>query len=153
MIASLESIEETIEHISAMRKEIESLTVKVTELEALSVTNIMIDVVPGDGSGQEVFASSVGDVEALLTRLSEKAEDYDLVTVPLRKQLTAEQSKVKVLTDALESIENWELPATGEFWDGDLSRPISFETNFGSQGAKAHIRNIASLALADVRRK
>jgi len=50
---------------------------RITELEALSVTSIMIDVVPGDGSGLEIFAKSTSDVEDLLTKMGEKIEDFE----------------------------------------------------------------------------
>ena len=45
------------------------------DLQALSVTNIMLDIVPGDGSGHEVYAKSVADVEAVLTRLYRENEE------------------------------------------------------------------------------
>ncbi len=48
----------------------------IAELEALSVTNILLAVVPGDGSGLEVYAKSVADVEDLLTKMSEDVEDF-----------------------------------------------------------------------------
>jgi len=47
---------------------------RIVELEALSVTNIMIDIVPGDGSGHEVYAKSVGEVVDVLTYFSEKLD-------------------------------------------------------------------------------
>lgn len=58
---------------------------EIASLKALSVTNILIDIVPGDGSGQEVYAKSVADVVGLISRLSEKAEDSD----SLKAQLAA----------------------------------------------------------------
>ena len=42
---------------------------EVERLKALSVTNIMIDVTPGDGDGREVYAKSVAQVEEMLTKL------------------------------------------------------------------------------------
>ena len=56
---------------------LEADTNRITELEALSVTNIMLDVVPGDGSGLEIFAKSTSDVEDLLTKMSEKIENFE----------------------------------------------------------------------------
>ena len=73
--------------------EFEQLQSKSEKLKALSVTNILIDVVPGDGSGLEIYAKSVSDVEALLSRLGEKAEDYDL--------LKSEYGKLKAERDDL----------------------------------------------------
>jgi len=41
---------------------------RIAELEKLSVTNIMVSVVPGyDGQGEEVFAKSVSEVEKLIS--------------------------------------------------------------------------------------
>lgn len=51
---------------------------RIGELEALSVTNIMIDVVPGDGSGLEVYAKSVTDIETKLNSMGEELEDWQL---------------------------------------------------------------------------
>lgn len=46
------------------------------ELERLSVTNILLDVVPGpDGMGHEVYAKSVEQVERRLCDLGDKVED------------------------------------------------------------------------------
>lgn len=46
------------------------------ELERLSVTNILLDVVPGpDGMGYEVYAKSVEQVERRLCDLGDKVED------------------------------------------------------------------------------
>jgi hypothetical protein len=95
---------------------IKELEAEVERLKPLSVTNIMVDVVPGhDGSGQEVFAASVADVERVLTRLSEKAESYDLETTPLRKANDALKEKLRVARDALNFIyEESRLVQTGE---------------------------------------
>jgi len=71
---------------------------RVKELEALSVTNILIDIVPGDeGNGEEVYAASVADIEKLIGRLGEKAEDYELETVPLRRQRDELRGKLSEL--------------------------------------------------------
>jgi len=48
------------------------------ELERLSVTNILLEVVPGDGSGLEVYAKSVADVENKLSDMGSRLEDWEL---------------------------------------------------------------------------
>lgn len=48
---------------------------RISELEQLSVTNLMIAIVSGDGSGQEVYAKSVEEVEQLLSDLWLRVED------------------------------------------------------------------------------
>jgi alkanesulfonate monooxygenase SsuD/methylene tetrahydromethanopterin reductase-like flavin-dependent oxidoreductase (luciferase family) len=54
----------------------DALQARINELEALSVTNILLDVTPGDGSGYEVYAKSVKDVVNTLTKLSEIADAH-----------------------------------------------------------------------------
>jgi len=51
---------------------------RIEELEKLSVTNIMLDIVPGDGSGYEVYAKSVADVEAKLSQMGQELEEWQL---------------------------------------------------------------------------
>lgn len=53
------------------------------------------------------------------------------------------------LRAALEDIAEWRLPATGEFWDGDPNRPISYTSNYGSLGAEDFIRSVARAALKE----
>ena len=57
---------------------IEALQARVAELEKLSVTNVMLDVVPGDGSGFEVYAESVDDVVNKLSKIGGELEDWQL---------------------------------------------------------------------------
>ena len=90
------------------------LVAEIERLKVLSVNNIMLDVVPGDGSGQEVYAKSVDDVVMALTRLSEKAEDlfsterrlesYIKEAEKLRQQLSAAQASEDELLNALETL-------------------------------------------------
>jgi len=49
--------------------------------------------------------------------------------------------------NALNRIEKWELPETGEYWDDEKKEPVSFTAQFGSNGARDFIRNIAREAL------
>lgn len=73
-------------------------------LKALSATNIMVDVVPGDGSGLEVYAKSVDEVVNLLSELGEKVEDLESVRVQLtatRTALAAAEAREKLQIDAL----------------------------------------------------
>jgi hypothetical protein len=59
----------------------------------------------------------------------------------LRTQLAAAQA-------VLARIADWELPSTGEFWENDPARPVSYEANHGSNGAREYIRNMARAATA-----
>jgi len=67
------------------------------DLQALSVTNIMLDVVPGDGDGLEVYAKSVADVEAVLSKLQAENES-------LRLQCGGMQMTLDEVTELLDSI-------------------------------------------------
>lgn len=60
-----------VDHYNDARAEIE-------RLKLLSVTNIMLDVVPEwDGMGLEVFAKSIADVEAVLAKQGERIENLE----------------------------------------------------------------------------
>jgi hypothetical protein len=45
--------------------------------EDCDVRKILLRVVPGDGSGHEVYAKNVGDVEQLLTEMGERLDDFE----------------------------------------------------------------------------
>ena len=48
---------------------------EIAELKALSVTSIILDVVPGDGSGLEVYAKSTADVSDFLGKMDEEIDE------------------------------------------------------------------------------
>ncbi len=60
---------------------------EVQRLQALSVTNILLAIVPGDGSGEEVYAQSVEDIYKELADLSERAEEARAQAVAVRAKL------------------------------------------------------------------
>ncbi|MDM0024122.1 hypothetical protein [Variovorax saccharolyticus] len=51
---------------------------------------------------------------------------------------------------ALTIIANWALPETGKFWDEEKTRPTSYETEYGSNGARDYMRSLASMTLLAV---
>ena len=55
----------------------------------------------------------------------------------------------KEFLEALEKIMKWELPETNEFWDEDKKRPMSYESCYGSNGARDYIKNIAYSAISN----
>lgn len=61
-----------------------------------------------------------------------------------KRELT---EQVKVMSTALKTIADWNLPETGEFWDEAKTRKISYEHNYGSNGARDYMRTIAQQAL------
>ena len=66
-----------------------ALTARIAALEALSVTSILLDFVPGDGDGLEVYAKSVADVEALLSKQGERIEGLESDLVEERNRIAS----------------------------------------------------------------
>lgn len=73
---------ETIAALSAV-------TAERDRLRELSVERILLDVVPGDGEGHEVYAKSVEEVEAALTAEAERAEALEAERDQLRAEVEA----------------------------------------------------------------
>lgn len=88
------ALESALSELKAKDAEIARLQAQVAELQALSVTHIMIDVAPGeDGIGEEIFARSVADVNGLISALSEQASEADTL-----------QAQVDALAAALQAM-------------------------------------------------
>lgn len=51
------------------------------------------------------------------------------------------------MLETLKKIANWKLPETGRFWDNEQLEPMSFETCYGSNGARDYIKDIANMAI------
>lgn len=62
---------------------------------------------------------------------------------------TALKAKARKLADALKIIQNWQLPATGKFWDKEETQPMSYGACYGSNGERDFMRNVANEALAE----
>lgn len=75
--------------------------------------------------------------------------DNSPLTKVLEIIIQDKEVKIKKLTEALEKIANWELPATGQFWDDEKTRPMGYESAYGSNGAREYIKSIAKEALKD----
>jgi hypothetical protein len=60
------------------------------------------------------------------------------------------QKELIVALTALEKIRDWDLPSTGKFWDEEKTRPISYESEYGSNGVRDYIKQVARKALAKV---
>lgn len=56
-------------------------------------------------------------------------------------------SKLKFF-ETLVRISNWDLPPTGLFWDRKKTKPTSYETEFGSNGARDYIKKLAADTIA-----
>lgn len=113
--------------------------VKLKELEALSVTNIMLQVVPGeDGMGEEVYAKSVDQVVDLLGSMGERLENFELgidVAKPVKDIANA-------AIDALETAMN------GLKWYQDMhpedASQADGEANADFESALAQLRKVAA---------
>ena len=66
------------------QKVIDHCDVSISILGDLNVKRILLDVVPGDGSGLEVYAKSVADVVDTLTRMSTALEEAQGTIVSLK---------------------------------------------------------------------
>lgn len=67
-------------------------------LQELSVTNILLDIVPGeDGMGEEIYARSVDDVTAAMTK------QFDLIE-GLQEELQVANNACSILTDLTKTI-------------------------------------------------
>lgn len=85
------------------RELLNSALAREDALQALSVTRIMLDVVPGeDGMGEEIYAKSVADVEALLSKQCEDIEALQDREAALREELES----IKAIVDGYDSPEH-----------------------------------------------
>lgn len=55
-----------------------------------------------------------------------------------------------IIINGLNIIANWELPATGKFWDEEKTRPTSYESEYGSNGVRDYMKNIAANLLSSL---
>lgn len=69
-------------------------TAEVERLRELSVTSILLDVVPGDGNGYELFANSVADVEHKLSSMGDRIELLDVARVKAEELQWAAERKL-----------------------------------------------------------
>lgn len=53
----------------------------------------------------------------------------------------------RMLLNALNTIAIWQLPETGKFWDEEKKEPMSYETAWGSNGARDYMKNVAHEAI------
>lgn len=66
------------------------------QLKAMSVEHILVGVVPGhDGMGQEVYAKSVDDVIALLSKLSGEVDELEIQRDQLKQQVEGWKEAIK----------------------------------------------------------
>ena len=69
----------------------------------------------------------------------------------LRAQLEAAEAECARLLTALRTVADWDLPETGETWPS--GGPVSFEAQYGSNGARDYMRAVARKAIDAARTK
>lgn len=82
-------------------------------------------------------------LKSFLSFVKELDEYLNSETPSAEPDRTAEEI-ARDLTDIIE----WNLPATGKFWDEEKTRPTSYETEYGSNGAREYMRAKARKILA-----
>jgi hypothetical protein len=91
-----------------IREEVFALRAEVERLKGLSVTHILLEVVPGDeGNGEEVYARSIADVEAKLSKMGSDLEGWQLGIKRLHlmvEALDTTKSKVQGLEPTLDPL-------------------------------------------------
>ena len=66
------------EEIDRLKDQLDALREELAKSQERSVTNIMMDVVPGlDGMGDEIYAKSVAEVQLLISNLYLKTEELE----------------------------------------------------------------------------
>ncbi len=61
------------------------------------------------------------------------------------------RSQRDAMLSVLKKVANWELPATGKFWDREKTDPMSYTAEFGTNGVRDYFKQMALLALIEVR--
>lgn len=103
----LVKVNEQAEAIAQKDAELAQRQAEIEQLKKLSVTNIMLDVVPGwDGMGHEVFAKSVDDVENTLTKLDTALEDAQ-GDLSILKKSVAKGEVYALLADGWLPADDW----------------------------------------------
>lgn len=64
--------------------------------------------------------------------------------------IEAQEKTIEELREALAKVVEWKMPETGEFWDDEKTRPMSYGAAYGSNGERDYIRSLASQALASI---
>lgn len=85
----------------------EFLEAELERMRALSVGNILLKVVPGPhGTGEEIYAQSVSEVEELIGKLGEQAENHELGVGCCSSRVVALEAEVARLKDAANKIDD-----------------------------------------------
>ncbi|MGZ8220376.1 MAG: hypothetical protein ACXWT0_01880 [Methylobacter sp.] len=57
--------------------------------------------------------------------------------------------EIERLRSALQIVADWNLPASGQFWDYGKTDPMSYEACFGTHGVRDYMKGVAKGALRE----
>lgn len=95
---------------------------------------------------EAVLKLLLGEYMPMLVLLDKK-EYHRLEDVPVEEKLQAAEAKADRYEKALRFIQAWQFPPTGQFWDDDKLKPMSYAACYGSNGEQDFMRNVATEAL------
>jgi len=128
---------------------------KADEMQAklLAKADAILALTPVEGVGMQERCALLADAKfrELTSQYQKPANAAALVAFELAKEIRALSTPVAVQGDvreALEKIDNWEMPETGQFWDKECTQPMSYAACYGSNGERDHIISVARAALA-----
>ena len=92
--------------------------------------------------------SQLAELRAEVERLKADLNDAKELADSEGSRAVAYLRRARKAEAALQVIARWDLPPTGKFWDEEKTRPTSYEAEYGSNGARDYMRNLAIAALA-----
>lgn len=76
------------------------------------------------------------------------ATEYAAKLHQAQQEIAELKTKCDRYETALKIVQQWQLPATGKFWDLLQQEPMSYGACYGSNGERDYMRNIANQALS-----
>lgn len=108
---------EAAQLLVAAKNELSAMQQRAEVAESLSVTKILLCVVPGlDGEGEDVYAKSVAEIEELLSSLSGQVEDYEFgikIAPVIRQKLEAAEARIKASQEPVHTVSAYSQTALG----------------------------------------
>jgi hypothetical protein len=122
--------------------EVDGTTVLNEDLSVICDTALSSMHAGSDCENARRIVACVNFCAGLSTEIIENSRCGEYQQVLLKERDTYRELCVEML-EALQTIKDWEkFPATGEFWES--GKEMSFETCYGSNGARDYMRSVAS---------
>ena len=93
------------------------------------------------------IANRIESSHAHRSRLIESVKKWGGAWRKCRAELKEAKKMIAKYEKALNVVKFWITPETGKFWDKEQTQPTSYETEYGSNGARDYMRKIAAEAL------